>query len=92
MTLTCGSAFFPRVTYTHSVAISADAGAADQSYLTSTALAGSTCTVIETATATVQGQSAQGTFTATVVASAPGDSGNPVSHTVTAGSYDVVVP
>jgi hypothetical protein len=88
---TCGASFFPRVTYTHSTAVSADAGAVDATYLTSQALAGSACSVDETATATVQGESTQGTFTATVVASTAPD-GGPASHTVTAGSYDVVVP
>jgi hypothetical protein len=86
--LNCQGGIYPEITYTHYTGVAGDAGVADMTYTTQST--GATCTIDETTTATVQGQHATGTFSGTLVLS--GDAGSPPSHTLTAGSYDVVVP
>ncbi len=85
-TLSLGGAF-PSVTLTHYTGTSADAGTADATFGGTSRATG---TIDEATTATVQGEHASGTFTATVNASP--DAGSPTSHALTNGSYDVVVP
>jgi hypothetical protein len=86
-TLNCGG-LYPSITYTHYVAGSGDAGTAGATFTTS--VTGASCTIDETTTATTPGQQAEGTFAGTLVQSS--DAGGPTSHTLTGGSYGVVVP
>jgi hypothetical protein len=85
--LMCSGGIYPAMTYVHYTAGSTDAGTADATFTTSST--GASCTIDETTTATVQGQHAQGTFSGTLVYA--GDAGA-ASHTMTSGSYDLVVP
>jgi hypothetical protein len=85
-TLSC-SGIYPEITYAHYTAVSADAGTVDATFTTNTV--GASCSIDETTTATVQGQHAQGTFSGKLALL--GDAGA-ASHTLTSGSYDMVIP
>ncbi|HEY5147031.1 MAG TPA: hypothetical protein VII82_09705 [Polyangiaceae bacterium] len=87
-TLMCSGGIYPAATYVHYTGGSADAGTADATF-TTTSSTGASCTIDETTTATTQGQHAQGTFSGTLVYA--GDAGA-ASHTMTSGSYDLIVP
>jgi ZU5 domain len=86
-TLMCSGGIYPAATYVHYTGGAVDAGTADATFTTSST--GASCTIDETTTATTQGQHAQGTFSGTLVYA--GDAGA-ASHTLTSGSYNVVVP
>jgi hypothetical protein len=83
--IACGT--FPSITYTHYTA-TGDAGTADMTF--STNVTGGSCAMTSTTTSQVQGSHAMGTFTGSLLMVT--DSGNAPSKSLTAGSYDIIVP
>jgi hypothetical protein len=80
----CQGASFPEITYVHYTTSDGGAG----SPYTTNVTAGAACNISETTTATSTGQHAIGTFSGTLVTA----NGNPPTHALTGGTYDIIVP